>query len=341
MQALKKLNFLDLFLSWVYACISTTKFSVKVNGALKGYFSGAKGMRQGDPISPYLFTIAMNMLSCLLAKTPLGFKYHWKCKNMQLTHLFFADDVILFSHGDSASLSHIMTCLTKFSNMSGLYPSLHKSMVFFFNCGEDVTTWFDGTYGIPHGNLPVKFLGVPLISSRLGINDCRPLIERITSRIISWTTLMLSFTGRARLIKAILLSIQSYWSNHFLLPGATHKTIQQLLTRFLWKGEAVKKGGARVSWQRISVPRSEGGLGLHNPRNWNVAQILLHLCKVIGKHNFIWSLWVHSTTLKKHCFWTMDIPTDCTWIWKKLLQLRTLARRFLIFQHGNGNKTSF
>lgn len=103
MVALAKLNFPKKFRNWIFAGISTTRLSVKVNGALDGFFPGAKGLRQGDPMSPYLFTIGMNVLSCLLAKHDGIFKHHQKCKGMNLTHLFFADDVLLFSHGDTAS----------------------------------------------------------------------------------------------------------------------------------------------------------------------------------------------------------------------------------------------
>lgn len=158
-------------------------------------------------MSPLLFTIGMNILSCLFSRHDNNFKHHWKCKGMKLTHLFFANDVLLFSHGDIDSIHHIMHCISRFSSFSGLHPSIHKSIVFLSNCSAEVTTWFDSTYGIPHGSLPVKFLGVPLISSKLSINECMPLVDRITCRINSGTSLLLSLAGRVQLIRALLMSI--------------------------------------------------------------------------------------------------------------------------------------
>ncbi|XP_074342467.1 uncharacterized protein LOC141680033 [Apium graveolens] len=106
MTALHKLGFPSKFLGWIYACISTSMYSIKINGILSGYFKGKKGLRQGDPMSPYLFTVAMNVLSSLLMKIPDDFKFHWKCRELNLTYLFYADDVLLFSRGDEASVMH-------------------------------------------------------------------------------------------------------------------------------------------------------------------------------------------------------------------------------------------
>lgn len=188
-------------------------------------------------MSPYLFTIgAMHVFSCILNDSPPLFKFHWRCKELRLTHLFFADDVLLFSHGDVDSISHLMSSLERFGNLSGLTASINKSTSFFCNCEPETIEWFDLNYSMPRGLLPVKFLGVPLISSKLCINDCILLVDRITARIMTWTSLLLSYMGRLRLIEVVLLSIQNFWTRHFVLPKKVHKLIQQLLTRFLWKG---------------------------------------------------------------------------------------------------------
>lgn len=186
-------------------------------------------------MSPYLFTVATNMLSCLLNKTHANLKFHWKCKDLRLSHLFYAEDVLLFAHGNKESILHIMNTLSTFSLLSGLAPSIHKSSLFFCYCKDTFMEWFDTTYNIPNGSIPVKFLGMPRISSKFSINDCVPLINKITSRIYSWTTTLLSLVSRAQLIKAVLFSIHSYWTNQFLLLGAIQKSIQSLLTRFYWK----------------------------------------------------------------------------------------------------------
>lgn len=207
-----------------------------------------------------------------------------------------------------------MQCLQDFYVLSGLKPNINKSSVFFCNCDNDLISWFDSRFCIPHGTLPVRFLGVPLISSRLGVNDCTPLIDKITTRIYSWTNMFLSLAGRAQLIKSVLFAMQAYWCSHFLLPGVVHKHLQKLFSRFLWKGDISKKGGAKVSWKSLCLPRTEGGLGFKNALEWNKSQLILLLCKIVSNYKSLWPSWVNKTALKRHHFWAMPIPTDFSWI---------------------------
>lgn len=169
--------------------------------------------------------------------------------------------MLFFSHGSRSSVTHIMNSISQFSSWSGLSPSIPKSTSYLSNCDPDFVNLF-GTFSIPRGTLPVRFLGVPLISSQFCVNDCMPLITKIMDRLSSWTTLLLFFTGRALLIKSVMCAMQAFWCNHFRLPGAVHATIQSLLTRFLWRGNINQNGGAKVSCQSVCLPQEEGALAL-------------------------------------------------------------------------------
>jgi hypothetical protein len=93
--------------SWIKECVTSPRFSICLNGSLVGYFEGKKRLRQGDPLSPYLFVLAMEILSRILAATTgpgSGFKYHPNCLKMKLTHLYFADDLLIFSEASQNSI---------------------------------------------------------------------------------------------------------------------------------------------------------------------------------------------------------------------------------------------
>lgn len=97
-QCLRSLSVPEIFLSWLHACVCTTSFSLGFNGSSYGFFKGRRGLRQGDPLSPYLFVLAMNCLSISLNRAARqgNFQYHAKCMRSKLTHLCFADDLLIF-----------------------------------------------------------------------------------------------------------------------------------------------------------------------------------------------------------------------------------------------------
>ncbi|KAJ6925335.1 hypothetical protein NC651_009873 [Populus alba x Populus x berolinensis] len=117
-------------INWINACISSAFFSVGLNGSLYGFFPSSRGLRQGDPLSPYLFVIAMEGLGGILrgvAQVP-GFQFHWRCKLNSITHLAFADDLMVFCHADLASVELIRGALESFSSISGLIINHNKSI---------------------------------------------------------------------------------------------------------------------------------------------------------------------------------------------------------------------
>ncbi|XP_020245132.1 uncharacterized protein LOC109823260 [Asparagus officinalis] len=113
---LKGLRFPDNMISWIMECISTPRFSISINGTPHGYFQGARGLRQGDPLSPYLFVIGMEYLSMKLntLKGDKLYRFHPKCSRLKITHLAFADDLLLFGRADMYTISRLRDCLAEF-----------------------------------------------------------------------------------------------------------------------------------------------------------------------------------------------------------------------------------
>ncbi|XP_062173706.1 uncharacterized protein LOC133879186 [Alnus glutinosa] len=146
--------------AWIRECITSPSFSLALNGSLVGYFQGRKGLQQGDLISPYLFVLAMEGLSLLLeeiaSNNPL-FAFHPKCSSIKLTHLCFADDLLIFFAASINSVKAIKGVLDEFELLSGL----------------------------KEGTQPVRYLGVPLITKRMATADCDILVSKIAAQIES------------------------------------------------------------------------------------------------------------------------------------------------------------
>ena len=135
------------------------------------------------------------------------FKFHWGCKEMGITHVCFADDLILLCNGDMHSASVLRRALDEFSLSSSLYPSMTKSTVYFGNVPHDVKCNILMVMSFQEGELSAKYLGVPLVSRKLYKENCKILIECVRKRVNDWRNKCLSYAGRLQLIASILSSL--------------------------------------------------------------------------------------------------------------------------------------
>ncbi|XP_022002776.1 uncharacterized protein LOC110900170 [Helianthus annuus] len=329
---------------WIMVCVSTTTFSVCINGDVHGFFKGKRGLRQGDPISPYLFTLVMEILTAILQQTvriDSSFKFHNKCERQQIINLCFADDLFIFARGEIVSARCIMKALNSFSKMSGLAPNVQKSTVFFSNVPSFVKTATLNIMSFIEGSLPVRYLGVPLISSKLLYKDCQVLVEKLEKRIMHWRNKFLSFAGRLQLITSVLSSLHVYWSSVFILPARVVSSLEALMRNFLWSHDSsFQRGRAKVSWKTVCVPKYEGGLGIRRIGDVSKALISAHIWSILSKRESLWVDWVHSYRLRGKSFWACNTPSSCCWSWRKIIQLRPKMRSFVWAEIGNGLSTS-
>ncbi|PWA88072.1 reverse transcriptase domain, Reverse transcriptase zinc-binding domain protein [Artemisia annua] len=272
-EILGKFGFHNKMIQWIMVCVTTAKFSICLNGDRKGYFRSGRGLRQGDPISPYLFTLFMKVFTLLMKRNAQqrGFKYHMGCKEVQLTHLCFADDLLVLCHADINSITIIKNTLLEFNNAYGLLPNMNKSTAFFCNVGQEEMNKILEILPFRIGKLPVKYLGVPLITKRIGAKECKQLIDKVKSRVHDWKNKYLSYVGRLQLIASVLASMHVYWAAVFLLPKSVIYDIDRVLKGFLWSKGELKKGQAKVAWKTVCTPKSQGGLGLRKLDTWNEA----------------------------------------------------------------------
>ena len=230
-------------------------------------------------MSPFLFVLMMEVFSGMMrAKTTFPeFKFHWRCSRLNLSHLCFADDLMIFSHGSVASVRLVKETLSEFSALSGLSVNPLKSAIFCCGMDESVVNEILQLTGFTKDSLPVRYLGVPLISSRLSAADCSMLVYRFSARLNHWSSRSLSYAGRLQLISSVLFSLQNYWASLFILPSRIYKTLEQIMSRFLWSGSAMESHKSRVAWHDLTRPKREGGLGLRRITDWNKAAILKHV----------------------------------------------------------------
>lgn len=333
----------EIFVSWVMKCITSPYYSIALNGELVGFFPGKKGLRQGDPISSPLFVLAMDILSknLDLATNVDIFKPHPQCKDPLITHLSFADDVLVFFDGSQRSLQGIMDVLSTFQTTSGLGLNLSKTCLFLDGNNSVLSREMAASFGLTQGSLPVRYLGLPLLPHKLRPQDYQPLIDRVTSRISSWTSRHLSFAGRLQLIRSVIFGIINFWSASFPLPKGCFETLERLCNAFLWSGAPTSARGAKVSWDSMCSPKSAGGLGLRRLNDLNQIFGLKLIWLLFAANGSLWVAWLQKVIIKDKPFWTSDFQRTGSWIWRRLMKLRSLARPFVYCQVQSGTTASF
>lgn len=173
------------FVKWIMNGVTTVNYRYNINEEHLKLMKAERGIRQGDPVSPLLFVIVMKYLSRLLHQMQLNpnFDHHSKCEKLELAHLTFTDDVMLFARGDIGYVTLMHQTLQIFSESTCLMVNPLKCHVYMGAIDEDTKQRIMNMIGFREGMLPFIYLGVPLTSRKLTVAHNMPLIDKILCKI--------------------------------------------------------------------------------------------------------------------------------------------------------------
>lgn len=174
-----ELGFPDCFVKWVFTCITTVSYSILINRKPTKPFSAKKGLRQGDPMSPFWLGIGMESHPRHLQQlqTQPNFNFHPKCEKVAITHLMFADDLLMFSRADIQSVQMFFAAFNQFSEASRLEANIDKSKIYIGGVSNVEREAMVADVHISEGQFLFRYLEVPLSTKKLAYNQCRPLID--------------------------------------------------------------------------------------------------------------------------------------------------------------------
>lgn len=161
--------------------------------------------------------------------------------------------------------------------MFGLLVNVVKNGVYFRGCSSVLKEQIVTCLGFAEDYLPIRYLGVPLISSKLSRDDCSVLIDRIATKVNYLTSKFLSYLGRIQLINSVLWSMIVYWGSIFILSKAVVSEVERICRTFLWKNTSDKRYGGLVAWKEVCTSKKLGGLGVKNIACWNKAVAVKHI----------------------------------------------------------------
>ncbi|CAK8538444.1 unnamed protein product [Lathyrus sativus] len=220
--------------------VSTISYRFNVNGQLTDILEAKMGLRQGDPISPLLFVIVMECLN----------------------------------RGDKVSVEKMMNTYGMFSKATGLVVNPQKCRMYCASMDDLNKQNILRASGFQEGQLPFKYLGVPVTGKKLSVCHFAPLIDKIVGKIKHWTARLLTYAGRLQLINSIMFAMTHYWLTCFPFPKTVLHRIDSICRIFLWTGGFVGSRKAPVARQQICSPRSHGGLNVVDLEAWNKATIM-------------------------------------------------------------------
>ena len=260
-----RLGFHQLWVQMVMRLVSSVSFSVLFNGQFLNKFRPSRGIRQGDPISPYLFLLAAEGLSCLI-------KSRIQSSHLSgimvapsapvVSHLLFADDSLLFFRANVASAQEIKEILQIYCKVSGQQVNMDKSSIHFAK-GVPQSTKGEimNLLEVHNMSLSDKYLGMP---SDVGVSVSgafKYLKDRVWKWVQGWMEQSLSARGKEILIKAVAQAIPTYSMSCFKLPRGLCEHINSVLRKFWWGSKEEKRKTCWVAWDDMTKPKFCGGLG--------------------------------------------------------------------------------
>ncbi|XP_015963081.1 uncharacterized protein LOC107487015 [Arachis duranensis] len=226
--------------NWMKECVSTATMSVLVNGSPSKPFKMERGLRQGDPLSPLLFVLVVDVLHRMLGEAVRNGRIAPLLvgrDHIELSHLQFADDTILFCPPETETIMNYKRLLRCFELMSGLSINFDKSSLISVNCEQEWVERGCRLLGCKQAVLPVRYLGISLGANPRLVKTWKPIIDKMEEKLSLWKAKILNKAGKLVLIKSVLNSLPIYYLSLYKMPKAVADKLITLQRRFMWGKE--------------------------------------------------------------------------------------------------------
>ena len=274
-EVLKCFGFSNKWIGWISQCISTPTFSILLNGGSYGFFHPQRCLRQGDPLSLFLFIMGTEVLSRLLLRAEnMGYIHGIRAARgcTPITNLMFVDDLLLFTRSSQDELSAILNCLEIYQSWSGQVVDYQKSSIFF---SKNLNPGYKGRLcdisGFKIGELSSKYLGLPFSISRNKKHLFENVVEKINAKTQGWKCKVLSQAAKITLAQLVLSLIPMYSVASIGLPKSICTKIDSSIRKFIWGCLDSGKIHPPISWSKVCKPKQVGGLGIRKAFDFNKA----------------------------------------------------------------------
>ncbi|XP_056862473.1 uncharacterized protein LOC130510143 [Raphanus sativus] len=339
---LERLGFHPIWIGLIMQCISSVTYSFLINGSPRGSVIPSRGIRQGDPLSPYIFILCSEVLSGLCNRS----QEEGRIQGIQvargsprINHLLFADDTMFFLSASRESTTALKAILDRYEEASGQSINKDKSSITFSRkAPTELKQRVHNELQILKEGGVGKYLGLPEHFGRRKRDLFASIVDRIKQKASSWSNRHLSTAGKLVMLQSVLTPVPSHAMTCFELPVSLCKRIQSAFTRFWWDGGNGKRKMAWISWEKLTLPKDSGGLGFRDVQAFNEAFLAKISVRLIENPEGL----LGRTLLSKYCpdgdLLRCKKPSGSSHGWNSILVGRDLLLKKLGWVIGDGSK---
>lgn len=338
-KTMKYMGFDAKWIHWIMSCISTVSYSVIINGTPEGHITPQRGIRQGDPLSPYLFILCAEVLSHMMNKAMenrslMGIKIAVTAP--PVNHLLFADDSLFFSLANIKAAKQLKKIFSEYEDISGQSINLSKSSITFGSkVRAEVKTQLRNVLGIHNEGGIGKYLGLPEQFGAKKSEMFEFILERVRAVTQGWKQRHLSLGGKETLLKAVAQAMPIFSMSVFKLPKEVCDAINTILAHFWWSN-GDRKGLHWYAWKRVCTPKREGGLGFKDLELFNQALLGKQVWRILQNPHCLMARILKACYFPDCCILEAGSRRKASHGWKSILYGKELIKSGMRYVIGDG-----
>ena len=259
------LGFDQRWISWVMKCVSSVTYSVLINDQPHGMITPQRGLRQGDPLSPFLFVLCTEGLVHLMSRAEregriMGMKFG--VHGPSINHLLFADDSLFSCKANEVESLELLSILNHYGKATGQVINHAKSSIIFGKIvKKEAKIKVKECLGIKKEGGEAKYLGLPEVLKGSKVKHFSYIKERLCKKISGWHARTLYQGGKEVLIKAVASALPMAAMSVFKLPKTLIASLHSAMANFWWFSEEHKRKIHWLSWDKLCLPKEQGEWG--------------------------------------------------------------------------------